>query len=65
MFGLGFWEIATIAVVIIVVVNPSDLPRMIRGAGRFYRKLKDFYRGTVSTISEISRDIDKPMDGKN
>ena len=64
MFGLGFWEIAVIAVVIIIVIKPSDLPRMIRRAGRFFGQVKDFYRETVSTISELGRDIDKPMGGK-
>ena len=40
MFGLGLWEIATIALVIVVFVKPSELPRAARTVGRVVRRIQ-------------------------
>lgn len=39
MFGLGISEIITIVVVIIVVLNPKDLPIIVRKIGKTYAKI--------------------------
>lgn len=36
MFSLGFSEICTILVVCIIVLNPSDLPLLMRKMGKIY-----------------------------
>jgi sec-independent protein translocase protein TatB len=36
MLGLGFWEIAVIGVLLLVVVGPERLPHVMRWAGRTY-----------------------------
>jgi Sec-independent protein translocase protein TatA len=40
MFGLGLWEIAMIALVIVVFVKPSELPRAARTVGRVVRRIQ-------------------------
>jgi sec-independent protein translocase protein TatB len=40
MFDVGWSEMLVIAVVLIVVVGPKDLPRMLRQFGRTTSKLR-------------------------
>lgn len=40
MFGLGLWEIGIIALVIVLFVKPSELPRAARRVGRVVRKVQ-------------------------
>lgn len=62
MFGLGFWELAVIIVVILVVFRPEDIPKLLRNLGKITRQLKDVYRGATSAITDISRQIEEPID---
>ncbi|WP_265519016.1 Sec-independent protein translocase protein TatB [Nitratireductor luteus] len=41
MFDLGWPEILVIAIVLIVVVGPKDLPRLLRGFGRTTTKMRE------------------------
>ncbi len=61
MFGLGFWEIAVIIVVVLVLFRPEDLPKLLRTAGKVSRQLKDIYRGATSAISDIGKEIERPL----
>ncbi len=55
MFDVGFWELAVIAVVALMVLGPERLPRAARTAGLWISKA----RRTVSTMkSEIERELD-------
>ena len=40
MFGLGLWEIGIIALVIVLFVKPSELPRAARSVGQVVRKIQ-------------------------
>lgn len=40
MFGLGLWEIGIIALVIVLFVKPSELPRAARTVGRVVRRIQ-------------------------
>ncbi len=40
MFDIGFWEIAVIAVVALLVVGPEQLPGLLRTAGSWAGKAK-------------------------
>lgn len=51
MFDLGWPEILVIAIVLIVVVGPKDLPRVLRGFGR-----------TTSKMREMAGDFRKQFD---
>lgn len=55
MFDVGFWELAVIAIVALLVLGPERLPRAARTAGLWIRKA----RQTVSSMkAEIEREID-------
>ena len=40
MFGLGLWEIGIIALIVVLFVKPSELPRAARTVGRVVRKVQ-------------------------
>ncbi len=40
MFGLGLWEIGIIALVVVLFVKPSELPRAARSVGQVVRKIQ-------------------------
>lgn len=69
MFGLGLWEIVAIAIVILLLFRPEELPKLLRNLGRFSRQIKDLYRGASSAITDLSDEIKEPFtdthDSKN
>lgn len=42
MFDIGFSELVVIAIVALLVVGPRELPQLLRHAGRFVAKLRNF-----------------------
>jgi len=55
VFDVGFWELAVIAVVALMVLGPERLPRAARTVGLWISKA----RRTVTTMkSEIERELD-------
>ncbi|MGE0232351.1 MAG: Sec-independent protein translocase protein TatB [Flavobacteriaceae bacterium] len=67
MFDIGWSEMLVIAVVLIVVVGPKDLPRVLRSFGRYAGQLRrmagDFQRQVNDAIREselddVRRDIE-------
>jgi len=66
MFDIGWSELLVIAVVAIVVVGPKDLPKLMRGFGRFVTKLRgmagEFQRHLDSAIREAGiEDVKKEV----
>ena len=54
MFDVGFWELALIAVVALLVVGPERLPGLARTAGKWVGRM----RGFVSTVKDdINREL--------
>lgn len=51
MFDIGWTEIATVAVIAIIVIGPKDLPKAMRGLARFIGKAK-------AMIGEFQRNLD-------
>ena len=51
MFGLGWQEIAIVAVVLIIVVGPDDLPGLLRTLGRW-----------VGSVQVMARDFRRQLD---
>lgn len=60
MFDLGWSEILVIAIVMIIVVGPKDLPRMLRSFGRTTAKMRamagDFRRQFDDALREAELD---------
>ncbi len=61
MFGLGFWEIAIIALVTLIFVKPEDLPKILRKIGYYYGRIKEMGRSVQSQIEDTETFFwDKP-----
>jgi len=61
MFGLGFWEIAIIALVTLIFVKPEDLPKILRKIGYYYGRIKEIGRSVQSQIEDTETFFwDKP-----
>ncbi len=54
MFDIGFWELAIIAVVTLIVVGPERMPALARTAGKWFGKISRF-------ISSVKSDIDREL----
>lgn len=65
MFDIGWQELLVIAVVLIVVVGPKDLPKMLRTFGRTTAKMRgmagDFRRQFDDALKEAELDDVKNM----
>lgn len=57
MFDIGFWELAVVAVVALLVVGPERMPGMIRTAGQWAGKLQRMAR---ELRTEIEREAVSP-----
>ena len=55
MFDVGFWEIAIIALIALIILGPERLPRAARTIGLWVGKAR-------RTLSEVKRDIDRELD---
>ena len=51
MFDIGFWELALIGIVALLVVGPEKMPTMIRTAGQW-----------AGQIQRIARDLRREID---
>jgi len=54
MFDFGFWEIAIIGVITLIVVGPERMPVLARKAGLFVGKLNRF-------LSKVKKDINEEL----
>jgi Sec-independent protein translocase protein TatA len=59
MFGLGFFEIVVVFLVVIIFVNPKDLPRLFRRLGRVVRQLRDIRDSSMRYMRRIEREIEE------
>lgn len=51
MFDIGFWELAVIGIVALLVVGPEKMPQMIRTAGQW-----------AGQIQRVARDLRREID---
>ena len=54
MFDFGFWEIAIIGIITLIVVGPEKMPALARKAGLYAGKFKKF-------VSKIQNDINNEI----
>ena len=52
MFDFGFWEIAIIGVITLIVVGPEKLPFLARKVGLYFGKFNKFLNKIKSDINE-------------
>ena len=55
MFDIGFWELAVIAVIALIVVGPEEFPSLVRNISRGIAKLRQY-------ISAVKSDMDFEID---
>ncbi|MEG9861378.1 MAG: Sec-independent protein translocase protein TatB [Parvularculales bacterium] len=58
MFDIGWLELLTLAVLAILVVGPKDLPRLMRGVGRFVARAKAMARQFQAEFDDMARATD-------
>lgn len=62
MFDIGWTELLVVAVVMILVVGPKDLPRMLRTFGQTLGKVRRMANDFQSTINDALREAEKQAD---
>ena len=61
MFDFGFWELALILVISLVVLGPERLPAFASQLGSLIKKIKDFANSLKNSIENEARmkDLEK------
>ena len=62
MFGIGLSEIGVIVLIILVLLNPKDLPKIARKVGKLVRKFQDAKGKFDEEVREVEKDIKQPFD---
>ena len=52
MFDIGFWELITIALIVIIMVRPEHLPKLAKDAGTFLARLRNFIHSAKKELSK-------------
>ena len=59
LFGsLGFWEIALIVLVIILLFGGKKIPELMRGLGKGVKSFKEGMKDVEDDVKEIKKDIE-------
>lgn len=58
MFSIGFSELAIIALVLIVMIRPDDMPAFFRKMGRLYGQIKSAYKEMAAVKDEFLKEMD-------
>ena len=55
MFDFGFWELALVLIISLIVLGPERLPVFASQLGSLIKKIKDFAQNLKSNIENESR----------
>jgi sec-independent protein translocase protein TatB len=55
-FGIGYTEIAVIAIIAVIVIGPKDLPKVLRAFGRTMGKLRGMAREFQGHLDQAMRE---------
>ncbi len=58
MFGLSSIELLFVGVLALLIIGPRDLPRVIRGAGEVFGRLRRMYQDVIGGVAQLEREID-------
>lgn len=58
MFGFGFSEFITLGIVILVFLNPKDLPVIVKRLGRIYGRVMRQVNGARRTYREFEKELE-------
>ncbi|MBT7543317.1 MAG: twin-arginine translocase subunit TatB [Gammaproteobacteria bacterium] len=64
MFDFGFWELALVLIISLIVLGPERLPIFASQLGSWLKKIKDFANNVKTNIENESRmsDLKKIID---
>lgn len=65
MFGLGTTEIIVIAVVAVILINPKDLPVIVRKIGKMYGTVMRHFNGARKTFGQFENEVKSLTDLKD
>ncbi|MHA7871290.1 MAG: Sec-independent protein translocase protein TatB [Hyphococcus sp.] len=54
----GFFELALVAIVALIVVGPRDLPKLMRSAGRFVAKARAMASEFTAAFDQMARETE-------
>ena len=52
MFDIGFWELVTITLIVLIMVRPENLPKFAKDAGKFLARLRNFISNTKKELAK-------------
>ena len=55
MFDFGFWELALVLIISLIILGPERLPVFASQLGSLFKKIKDFAHSVKSNIESESR----------
>ena len=55
MFDFGFWELALVLIISLIILGPERLPVFASQLGSLFKKIKDFAHSVKSNIENESR----------
>lgn len=58
MFGISFFEFIIICTIFILLINPKDLPELIKNILQFFYKLRDYFDQLKFQLGQILNDTD-------
>ena len=59
LFGsLGFWEIALIVLVVLLLFGGKKIPELMKGIGKGVKSFKDGMKEVENDVKEIKKDIE-------
>ncbi|MFT5132414.1 MAG: sec-independent protein translocase protein TatB [Gammaproteobacteria bacterium] len=61
MFDIGFWELAIISIIALLVMGPEKLPGLVRDVSKWARTVRQF---VAQTRNEIERGLEIDPDNE-
>ena len=52
MFDIGFWELITITLIVLIMVRPEHLPKFAKDAGKFLASLRNFISNAKKELAK-------------
>lgn len=58
IFNFGFWEIAIIALIVLLLFGGKKIPELMKGLGKGVKNFKEGMKEVENDVNEIKKDIE-------
>ena len=58
VFNLGFWEIAIIALIVLLLFGGKKIPELMKGLGKGVKNFKEGMKEVENDVNDIKKDIE-------